>query len=280
MSEGDSLSCEVSLSFLSVGCNRVVGCADLLHHAEGDLLAYGASSLVIIADSDNSRVLTSLRGHKGRVNCVRWLRFRDDDDVGIVQLATASSDGAIVIWIHDKATKEWKQQLSLAAHTGSVTYIAAFARGAAPCGRTLASVSTDRTIGVWDEAAPGGSIEEPSGWSLSQRLDHPPTKSPLCAALFPAPWGQPGALFLATGHVDTTVRLLGRVFEPNCLLDARGTKHGRDLPIPLSHCVTLGLEGLQGPSSSLYACCRATEAGSIRLTSAKSPQRAPTKLPR
>lgn len=54
----------VSLSFLSVGCNREPECLDW-HHGL-NLIAFGAGSLVAIYDPEQCKIIMTLKGtHEG-----------------------------------------------------------------------------------------------------------------------------------------------------------------------------------------------------------------------
>lgn len=56
----------------------------------GQLVAYGCENLVFIYDTTKTKILCALKGHAGRVNCVR---FFDD---GKIMSVCASGD--FIIW--------------------------------------------------------------------------------------------------------------------------------------------------------------------------------------
>eukprot|EP00055_Hartaetosiga_balthica_P005331 m.15465 g.15465 ORF g.15465 m.15465 type:complete len:823 (+) comp4482_c0_seq1:89-2557(+) len=91
--------------FVSCACNPTTGALDW--NQDEDLIAYAASVyLFIYAPRAVSaplppRVIGSCYGHKGRINCVRWMRQWDEQGITSSftrEVLTGSSDNSIIVW--------------------------------------------------------------------------------------------------------------------------------------------------------------------------------------
>jgi WD40 repeat protein len=104
------------------------------------VLAAAASSRPPVAKNRPVPLLT-LRGHTGRVLCVR---YSPDGK----RLATASEDRTAALWDAAAGKKQW----TLTGHAGAVRHLAF-----TPDGSRLLTASDDGTVTVWD-AATGGTV--------------------------------------------------------------------------------------------------------------------------
>uniref|UniRef100_A0A8B9FIF7 Elongator complex protein 2 n=1 Tax=Amazona collaria TaxID=241587 RepID=A0A8B9FIF7_9PSIT len=75
----------------------------------GGLLAFGSCRDVILYEPAMRRVATALRGHGGRVNCVRWVRRRDG--ASETELISGGSDKQLILWEWN-GTGAWNDQLN------------------------------------------------------------------------------------------------------------------------------------------------------------------------
>eukprot|EP01012_Entosiphon_sulcatum_P031930 TRINITY_DN40652_c0_g1_i1.p1 TRINITY_DN40652_c0_g1~~TRINITY_DN40652_c0_g1_i1.p1 ORF type:complete len:839 (+),score=91.57 TRINITY_DN40652_c0_g1_i1:22-2517(+) len=84
---------ECKLKFVSIGCNKVVGCADW--GSRNGIYAFGGGSLVALWLPDSApyqRIYTTLPGHAARVNAVRWC------DPENTLLVSADASGRCIVW--------------------------------------------------------------------------------------------------------------------------------------------------------------------------------------
>ena len=116
-------------------------------------------------DEAEPRLLATLDGHHGAVNCVRW-------SADGLLLASGSDDHLVMLWRQAAAgeagasapfgsrappsAERWRCVLTLTGHAGDVVDLAW-----APAGHRLASVSLDNTVRVWEAAgaAAGGGAQ-------------------------------------------------------------------------------------------------------------------------
>lgn len=110
------------------------------------------------ADADGSvRLLATLSGHLGAVNCARWspdgrllASGSDDNIVMLWRLAAAGERGGAAAFGSGAPAnvERWRCVATLRGHSGDVTGVAW-----SPDSARLASVSLDNTVRVWDAAA-------------------------------------------------------------------------------------------------------------------------------
>ncbi|NWR14117.1 ELP2 protein, partial [Emberiza fucata] len=101
------MAAPVSLCHIACCANRVGGGA--VAWGRGGLLAFGSCHDVILYDPAVRRAVAALRGHAGRVNCVRWVRRRDR--ASETELISGGSDKQLILW-EWKDTVTWNNQVS------------------------------------------------------------------------------------------------------------------------------------------------------------------------
>ncbi|KAK9841002.1 hypothetical protein WJX81_004992 [Elliptochloris bilobata] len=209
----DIYDCDVSsqgqpmrlLEYTSVGCNRVANALDWSPTGE---VAYGAHSAVAIYDVEAAKVVATLHGHTGRVNCVRWLPNAGAEASNMADaLVSGDANCTVIVWRRcpDRADVPWTAAASLKGHSGVITSLCALRL---PHGDLLlVSTAADSEI-------------QQDGWALQQALNVG-SRMQHAAALTEVP-GEPGWVLLAVGSVDNSVRLLlappGGDFAPACRL--------------------------------------------------------------
>lgn len=215
------------LSFLSAGCNRIPGCLDA--EPGTGLVAYGSESAVIVALAPPGPAITALKAHTARVNCVRWLPSApgsvNGDMTATLQLASASSDGSVVVWARKKLDQnaldssssgwQWAPISVLPDQGGHLTHLATSSQSSGKTARMLAVVSSNSSVFVWEEgtanAGSGGGGNAVGGqgcagaWAVVHRLNQPLGKIPLCVALngFTSS-AESGGVMLAVGLADSS----------------------------------------------------------------------------
>lgn len=86
----------VTNSLISAGCNVEY---EVMGWHESRFIVYGASNNLKVWDTLQGRILASLNGHKGRVNCVQFLK-----DGRIVSVC---AEGTLIVWGNDSLTSNW-----------------------------------------------------------------------------------------------------------------------------------------------------------------------------
>eukprot|EP00667_Euglena_gracilis_P002695 EG_transcript_2701 len=189
------MSC--SLTHLSLGCNRVVHCADW---SPAGLYAFGGGSFVALwrPAAAHPAVHTALPGHTGRVNCVRWVRPHG------CELITGGADGRIICWQFEEGGDRPVSHQVHAAHAESVLYVEGQElHGPRTGARTLlVSVAAAPEVKLWLRPAAGA-------FSVLQSLPFSVKELMHCAALCPLPSESSAAtpVLLALGGVDSAVHL-------------------------------------------------------------------------
>lgn len=124
------------------------------------------------ADAAAPKLLATLAGHSGAVNCVRW-------SADGKWLASCSDDHMVMLWrkaaagerlgampfgsAKTVAVERWRSAQTLHGHSGDVVGVAW-----SPCSGKLASVSLDNSVRVWDVSGAGsGAATQPAVAVLS-----------------------------------------------------------------------------------------------------------------
>ncbi|KAM4685227.1 elongator complex protein 2 isoform 5-T6 [Amazona ochrocephala] len=116
----------------------------------GGLLAFGSCRDVILYEPAMRRVATALRGHGGRVNCVRWVRRRDG--ASETELISGGSDKQLILWEWN-GTGAWNDQLvkrvPLKGHAEAVCAVDAVYQSDESDLSLIASAASDSTVRIW-----------------------------------------------------------------------------------------------------------------------------------
>ncbi|RKP10931.1 WD40-repeat-containing domain protein [Thamnocephalis sphaerospora] len=145
----------VAPSLIAVGCNQLPG---TVAWSPDGLVAYAADQSVALyrlpptvdAGSNTSPnpagagVFTTLHGHKGRVNAVRFI-VRDQQTVAII---SAAADNTVRVWrrVDSTSDKEWQCTDTLKGHSAAVNSVALLSMGDTDL---LATAASDGSICIW-----------------------------------------------------------------------------------------------------------------------------------
>ncbi|XP_039592800.1 elongator complex protein 2 isoform X1 [Polypterus senegalus] len=131
---------------------HVACCANRTPHVlswgRNGIIAFGTSGSVALYDPQNYRVIATLNGHTGRVNCVRWVPRNDYGPE--TELLSGGTDNQILIWgIQDgKFTKTGE----LLGHTGPVMSVHGIDQKEEGFSQILiASSASDSTTRIWNK---------------------------------------------------------------------------------------------------------------------------------
>lgn len=138
--------------YTSCACNRTPHSA---HWGNNNLVCFGTSHAVAIYDPEYlsvGAITTTLSSHSGRVNCVRWVR--DRNDAREQEIISCSCDGTAILWSKNEEGL-FKVKALLEGHKNSVTV--ADAMYVSPdidayfTSRKLIAVtgSVDSTVRIW-----------------------------------------------------------------------------------------------------------------------------------
>ncbi|XP_057878607.1 elongator complex protein 2 isoform X1 [Melospiza georgiana] len=143
------MAAPVSVCHIACCANRAGG--GVVAWGRGGLLAFGSCHDVILYDPAVRRAVAALRGHAGRVNCVRWVRRRDR--AAETELISGGSDKQLILW-EWKDTVTWNNQavksIPLKGHTEAVFAVDAVCQSDEPDLNVLiASAASDSTVRIW-----------------------------------------------------------------------------------------------------------------------------------
>ncbi|KAG2482428.1 hypothetical protein HYH03_018632 [Edaphochlamys debaryana] len=152
---------EVSLDYVSAGVNRVV---NALSWGEHGGVAYAAHHMVALYDVEAAKVLATLCGHTGMVNCVLWVPRDATPELAPHQhlLLSGSADATIRAWLVSYARAAGEPAVSwlclgeLRGHGGPVTSLCIHrlpTSGQADSGQPrllLVSTAGDADVVVWE----------------------------------------------------------------------------------------------------------------------------------
>ncbi|KAJ1654628.1 Elongator subunit elp2 [Dispira simplex] len=213
------MSIKQTTDFISIGCNPQTHTAvwGPPPHSVGDsptrsIVAYGANNYVALYDPLDDRhhgVWKTLRGHTGRVNCVKNLTMLGTKDSlrYTSAVVSGSADTTVRIW-KPFADGKWGCSAVLRGHTCPVVSLATLAGVPNPNGETLspydliASGATDGTVRVYCRTEGGGTAVDEV--KCIQTLNCG-TKYPLALAWTLLP--NSAVPILATGNTDRKVHL-------------------------------------------------------------------------
>ncbi len=69
----DAPGVQPTAAMVALGCNRDPNAVDWLRDRGASVIVYGGGRLAAIYDVNNASVVATLRGHKQRVNSVKWI---------------------------------------------------------------------------------------------------------------------------------------------------------------------------------------------------------------
>ncbi|KAJ7420664.1 hypothetical protein WISP_47025 [Willisornis vidua] len=143
------MAAPVSLCHVACCANRAGG--GVVSWGRGGLLAFGSCHDVVLYDPAARRTAAALRGHAGRVNCVRWVRRRDR--VSETELISGGSDKQLILWEWN-GTGTWNNQpvksTPLKGHTEAVCAVDVVCQSDEPALNLLiASAASDSTVRIW-----------------------------------------------------------------------------------------------------------------------------------
>eukprot|EP01027_Heterolobosea_sp_BB2_P000716 GEZU01001052.1.p1 GENE.GEZU01001052.1~~GEZU01001052.1.p1 ORF type:complete len:355 (-),score=49.58 GEZU01001052.1:95-1159(-) len=201
-----------SLSFVSIGCNRIANCATW---GKNGLYAYCGNTFVALYSPNGKRVIQTLIGHKARVNAVKWIPNAAEgvDNMHFTpetELVSGGVDSQVIVWKQVSAER-WTKASVLSGHKDSVTGVDALV--VPQTGETIiVSCSSDNTAKVWIRKA---GTEE---WSCAQTISFGnKMMEAVSITLLPGPSANSSAVpCIAIGGVDSLVHLFvrrGETFE-------------------------------------------------------------------
>ncbi|XP_069675648.1 elongator complex protein 2 [Periplaneta americana] len=137
--------------YVSSACNRTPHCVDW---GRNKLICYGASNSVALYDpkyADAGKVVCVLCQHKGRVNCVRWIKHNDGSPE--TELVSVSSDCTAVVWTRTESCNFLATSI-LKGHKNIVTvadgiYLPRGHVGSGKQAVLVATASVDSTVKIW-----------------------------------------------------------------------------------------------------------------------------------
>ncbi|XP_068092811.1 elongator complex protein 2 isoform X2 [Hyperolius riggenbachi] len=133
----------VHLAHAALSVNR---CPRSVSWSRGDVLACGTCHSIALYSPQEKRIITTLNGHTGRVNCVHWIQKRDGS--AETELVSGGSDKKVIIWnIKDFQCVD-KEVLE--GHTEAVSAVHAVYRPSeSEDGLLVASAASDCSVRLW-----------------------------------------------------------------------------------------------------------------------------------
>ncbi|ORX71254.1 WD40 repeat-like protein [Linderina pennispora] len=190
--------------FIGCGCNRTPHALDW----HGSLVAFGSYHYVALYDpSSLLGVHTTLHGHSGRVNCVKFARTLAGQSTGVI--ISGSADSTARVW--EQRDGEWIGT-ELAGHTNPVISTTGICAGDF---MVVATAATDGTVRVYEYKDFSADLVEIIEIGSRNALD---------VTLAALETGESHALVLATGNTDSCVHIYTR-------LAARGSGFKKSLTL-------------------------------------------------
>ncbi|XP_060597873.1 elongator complex protein 2-like [Ruditapes philippinarum] len=147
----------IEACYISSGCNRTPHSADW---GRNNVICYGSSNAIVLyqpevkQEGKESQVLQTLTGHKGKVNCIKWIPAIDYGDE--TELVSGSVDKTVIVW--QKHNHTYKAVQVLIGHSAPVTALEAVyvcaesdksGQGRQLSKTILITASVDSTVKVW-----------------------------------------------------------------------------------------------------------------------------------
>ncbi|CAG0897692.1 unnamed protein product, partial [Darwinula stevensoni] len=186
---------EVDVEYISGGCNPSPNCSDW---GKNDIIIYGSSHSISLAFSQNNVyvVKETLQGHKGRVNCVKWIRRKHG--AAESEFVSGGADSLVFLWSMDGKDVGSMRSYALQGHSSSVTQVDAMEWDDGR--KTVVSASVDSTVCIWEAPKSGSEMELECKGKLSLGLS-----MGIHLASLPNPLKSQPVLFFATD--DSRVHL-------------------------------------------------------------------------
>ncbi|XP_029848834.2 probable elongator complex protein 2 isoform X2 [Ixodes scapularis] len=139
---------DVKAIYTSCACNRNPQALDWGYN---NIICYAACNAVVLydpqANGGTGAVTSTHVNHKQKINCVRWIRKRNNDPE--TAFLSSSDDKTVTLWC--KKNSEFAPVAVLGGHTGTVATTDAFHLSVTDESSFLvASGSSDATIRLWD----------------------------------------------------------------------------------------------------------------------------------
>ncbi|XP_067323656.1 elongator complex protein 2 [Anolis sagrei] len=116
----------------------------------GGLVAFGSCHSVVLYDPQKRKVVATLNGHTGRVNCVQWIQRHDGSFPR--ELISGASDKHLIIW--ETQNEKLVKCTHLEGHTEAVCALDAvyMTNGStAELALLIASAASDSTVRIWSK---------------------------------------------------------------------------------------------------------------------------------
>lgn len=205
----------------------VVGCGVItsldISPCERYIAVGGEDRTIRILSFRSLETMIVLRGHTGRVTCVRWLPLSaggiDDEEVGLVLATGGSSDGTVRLWSPFLQTTDSNQHvlnvIPATKNRSWVISLASFARESDKKGQYLATGRADGIISIYDSSV---WLIQGKGEALEAlfTLQTSSSSAVNCLAWHHHDEDDESSLLLAAGHADGLIR----VWQINHLNDA------------------------------------------------------------
>ncbi|KAM4026605.1 elongator complex protein 2 [Anomaloglossus baeobatrachus] len=133
----------VHLAHAAFSVNR---CPHCVSWGRGAVLACGACHCVLLYSAQKKKVLSTLNGHSGRVNCVQWIQTPDCSPE--FELVSGGSDKKVIIWKTNDYQLEHSEVLN--GHTEAVCAVhAVYSPAGSEQELLVASAASDCTVRIW-----------------------------------------------------------------------------------------------------------------------------------
>ncbi|KAJ5079771.1 elongator complex protein [Anaeramoeba ignava] len=203
------------LKFISAGINKTSQCLDI---GNNNLICFGANNLIIITDLKTKKNITVLKGHSGKINCIKWINEF---------IISADSDGVIKLWEFSESknydlNNPCKCLYTFSSKIGSITLLDALVineklnqEKSVNQNLYIFCFSWKGNLQIWKTKYENEKIDE---WNLFQELLFKPKfliESLSTSVMnFPKKENSNGSIILATGDVTGTITLyISRLFE-------------------------------------------------------------------
>ncbi|XP_075212374.1 elongator complex protein 2 [Lycorma delicatula] len=134
--------------YVSCACNATPHVVDWNNNG---IICYGASNVVVLYkpqdDGDGGYAITTLSGHKGRVNCTKWVKNCEYGQK--VELVSGSSDNTAIVWSSDN-DGDYFQTSVLTGHENAITVVdATYRKLNQEVELVILTASVDSTVRIW-----------------------------------------------------------------------------------------------------------------------------------